>query len=59
MTRMTGPDCVVMCNLINTHTHTVANRSPRGLLNREKRTKEKGTWLLPELFYNCCQDISL
>ena len=22
MTRMTGPDCVVMCNLINTHTHT-------------------------------------
>ena len=22
MTRMTGPDCVVMCNLINKHTHT-------------------------------------
>ena len=22
MTRMAGPDCVVMCNLINTHTHT-------------------------------------
>ena len=22
MTRMTGPDCVVMCNLINTYTHT-------------------------------------
>ena len=22
MTRMTGPDCVVMCNSINTHTHT-------------------------------------
>ena len=22
MTRMTGPDCAVMCNLINTHTHT-------------------------------------
>ena len=21
MTRMTGPDCVVMCNLINTHNH--------------------------------------
>ena len=21
MTRMTGPDCAVMCNLINTHTH--------------------------------------
>ena len=23
MTRMTGPDCVVMCNLINTYIHTV------------------------------------
>ena len=22
MARMTGPDCAVMCNLINTHTHT-------------------------------------
>ena len=22
MTRMTGPDCAVMCNLINAHTHT-------------------------------------
>ena len=22
MTRMTGPDCVVMCNLINTYRHT-------------------------------------
>ena len=21
MTRMTGPDCVVMCNLINTYIH--------------------------------------
>ena len=21
MTRMTGPDCAVMCNLMNTHTH--------------------------------------
>ena len=26
MTRMTGPDCVVMCNLINTHTHIVGSR---------------------------------
>ena len=22
MTRMTGPDCAVVCNSINTHTHT-------------------------------------
>ena len=27
MTRMTGPDCVVMCNLINTHTHTHSENS--------------------------------
>ena len=25
MTSMTGPDCAVMCNLINTHTHTHTN----------------------------------
>ena len=25
MTRMTGPDCAVMRNLINTHTHTHTN----------------------------------
>ena len=29
MTRMTGPDCAVMCNLINTHTHT-HTRTPDG-----------------------------
>ena len=23
MTRMTGPDCAVMCNSINIHTHTI------------------------------------
>ena len=34
MTRMTGPDCVVRCNLINTHTHTLMStefpRQPHG-----------------------------
>ena len=30
MTRMTGPDCVVMCNLINTYIHTYIHKySPR------------------------------
>ena len=28
MTRMAGPDCAVMCNLINTHTHTQARALP-------------------------------
>ena len=33
MTRMTGPDCVVMCNLINTHAHTHTHNLP-SLLER-------------------------
>ena len=28
MTRMTGPDCVVMCNLINTYIHTYISLIP-------------------------------
>ena len=28
MTRMIGPDCAVMCNLINTHKHTHTPRGP-------------------------------
>ena len=28
MTRMTGPDCAVMCNFINTHTHTQVQLIP-------------------------------
>ena len=28
MTRMTGPDCAVMCNLINTHKHTHTMSAP-------------------------------
>ena len=28
MTRMTGPDCVVMCNLINTYIHTISIIDP-------------------------------
>ena len=38
MTRMTGPDCVVMCNLINTYIHThihtyIHTYSPLGRIN--------------------------
>ena len=29
MTRMTGPDCAVMCNLINIHTYIVSLIPPR------------------------------
>ena len=39
MTRMTGPDCAVMCNLINIHTyiltyiHTYIHTYPLGRIN--------------------------
>ena len=39
MTRMTGPDCVVMCNLINTHTHTHITGSRIGLGRADGRRK--------------------
>ena len=32
MTGMTGPDCAVMCNLINTHTHTHTHTNLPSLL---------------------------
>ena len=38
MTRMTGPDCVVMCNLINTHTHTHTHTNP-------ERSSKAPVWL--------------
>ena len=31
MTRMTGPDCVVMCNLINTHKHKHTHTHTHGV----------------------------
>ena len=30
MTRMTGPDCAVLCNLKNTHTHSCRRRAGNG-----------------------------
>ena len=32
MTKMTRPDCAVMCNLINTHTHTHNTHTPVSLI---------------------------
>ena len=37
MTRMTRPDCAVMCNLINTHTHTLAEPASRDQTLRGER----------------------
>ena len=36
MTRMTGPDCAVMCNLINTHTHTRVVNAFNNILYRRR-----------------------
>ena len=33
MTRMTGPDCVVMCNLINTHTHKYTHTHTHSIID--------------------------
>ena len=44
MTRMTGPDCAVMCNLINTHTHTHTQCPiPRKCGNEESYGKVQGS----------------
>ena len=40
MTRMTGPDCVVMCNLINTYIHTYIHTYARP--GREEDTARLG-----------------
>ena len=49
MTRMTGPDCVVMCNLINTHTHT----------HNKYRGSFPATYSLLPLAMSTCDDIGL
>ena len=52
MTRMTGPDCAVMCNLIKTHTYTLSIQRESGngtenirkkrhlQINQEEKKKE-------------------
>ena len=37
MTRMTGPDCAAMCNLINTHTHTDVQRTGNSTTDAETK----------------------
>ena len=44
MTRMTGPDCVVMCNLINTYIHNIVE------INKEAGGGAQGTLSLSK---NC------
>ena len=43
MTRMTGPDCAVMCNFINTHTRTHFGRiNARGIKCKDDRVGLRG-----------------
>ena len=41
MTRMTGPDCAVMCNLINTHTLSIQEKTVTVQKELEKATSPK------------------
>ena len=42
MTRMTGPDCVVMCNLINTYIHTYIHTKRKKPQNSCRRRAGNG-----------------
>ena len=46
MTRMTGPDCAVMCNLINTHTHTHTQKKSKTVVDAVRETGK--TWVETE-----------
>ena len=41
MTRMTGPDCAVMCNLMNTDTHAHSIEREHKILGKSDVSKEK------------------
>ena len=59
MTRMTGPDCVVMCNLINTHIHTYTQHLADAV--ERKKNKYRGsfpaTYFLLLLAMSTCGDV--
>ena len=50
MTKMTGSDCVVMCNLINTHTYTHTHSYPETRFRRERARGIRGDIIR----YYCC-----
>ena len=55
MTMMTGPDCVVMCNLINTHTHTHTHRALNAwMLTRAPASPAQGLHHGPRYFNFSC-----
>ena len=56
MTRMTGPDCVVMCNLINTHTHTHIHTHVERKKNKYRGSFPATYSLLP-LAMSTCGDV--
>ena len=59
MTRMTRPDCAVMCNLINTHTHTHGKHLADAV--EWKKNKYRGSFLatysLLPLAMSTCGDV--
>ena len=58
MTRMTGPDCAVMCNLINTHTHTHTHTHTRTHAHTNKyRGSFPATYSLLPLAMSPCGEV--
>ena len=53
MTRMPGPDCAVMCNLINTHTHAHIN------IYTQRKIVEDQALTFRTRHYLCRQDVAL
>ena len=41
MTRITGPDCVVMCNLINTYIHTYIHTYIQTYINTQNSCRRR------------------
>ena len=53
MTRMTGPDCVVMCNLINTYIHTYIHREDQCEWHRMTRMTGPDCVVMCNLINTC------
>ena len=54
-TRMTGPDCAVMCNLMNTHTHTHTHTHVHTHTNKHTAFRHGHTTSPSQAEYDCTQ----
>ena len=61
MTRMTGPDCVVMCNLINTYIHTYIHTYILHFISGFEKREAHINWSLvktekADRYWNCLEE---